>query len=105
VLILDAATGRGLDVRGCRSRWHGRPGRCVWDFAHTDGGHYTVTERRSGRRLAVRSRHDGRRRLVLARPGHWAPATHQWRLEPGNDDTFTLANRDGGEYRVKVVVP
>ena len=100
VLILDAATGRGLDVRGCRSRRHGRAGRCVWDFTHTDRGYYTVTERRSGRRLAIR-----KGRLVLARPRAGAPATHQWRLQPGNDDTFALANRDGGAYRVKVVVP
>ena len=95
VLILDAASGRALDVRGCARR------RCVWDFTHTDEGYATVTERRSGRELAV----DRRGRLTLARPWTHAPATRQWALEPRNDDTLTLLNRAGGAYRVKVVEP
>ena len=95
VLILDAASGRGLDVRGCARR------RCVWDFTHTDEGYATVAERRSGRELAV----DGRGRLTLARPRTHVAATRQWALEPRNDDTLTLLNRAGGAYRVKVVEP
>ena len=82
----------GIDVRGCRRT-------CVWDFRHTAGAFSTVTDRASGRNLAA-----GRRGLVLAEPRKRA-ADQQWRLEPRNDDTLTLANRAGGAYRVKVVVP
>jgi hypothetical protein len=80
----------GADVRGCR-------GRCVWDFRHTELGYSTVIERRSGRALVER-----RGQLRLGR--RWGRAT-QWSLTPRNDDSYTLANRAGGEYRVKVVLP
>lgn len=39
--------------------------------------------------------------LVLGARGR----TAEWSLTPRNDHTYTLGNRAGGEYRVKVVVP
>jgi arabinan endo-1,5-alpha-L-arabinosidase len=79
----------GVDIRGCR-------GRCRFDFTHTTLGFSRVTDRRSGRAVVSRRgalRLGGRRRADA------------WSLTPRNDDTYTLANRAGASYRVKVVRP
>jgi hypothetical protein len=67
----------------------------VWDFRHAELGYSTVIERRSGRALVARH---GELRLGRRRADEWS-------LVPRNDDTYTLANRAGDEYRVKVVLP